>query len=194
MIALLNGSIASINAFGDVVIDVQGVGYKVSIPENETMNLKTGDLVVMHISTHVRDDAITLYGFTDASARDLFDKLTSVSGVGGRLALAMISVLSPRGIVDALDSSDVEMLCRVPGIGKKTAQRMIVELSNVAGIKDLFLPTVQNTQLRDVQDALEELGYRREEIAHVINDLDPDLSLDVMIKECLRLLSSPKVS
>lgn len=193
MIALLSGTLASVSLHGDVVIDVNGVGYKVHVPENDINDMHVGNVMTMHISTHVRDDAITLFGFHDPSARDLFDKLTSVSGIGGRIALAMISVLSPRGIVDALDTSDVDMLCRVPGIGKKTAQRMIVELSHVAGIKDLFVPGPVNSQLKDVSDALEELGYRKEEIASVINDIDDTLSVDVMIKESLRLLSSNRV-
>lgn len=193
MIALLTGSIASVNAFGECVVDVNGVGYKVNVPENETINIKHGDLLSLHISTHVRDDAIILYGFLETSARDLFDKLTSVSGIGGKIALTMISVLGPQGIVDALDNSDIEMLCRVPGIGKKTAQRMIVELSNVKGLKDIFAPTPQNMTLKDVQIALEELGYRREEISSVMKELDSSQEIDVLVKEALKLLASSKV-
>lgn len=189
MIALLTGSIASITIDGQVVIDVNGVGYKVHIPENEVSNFKTGDFVALHVLTHVREDAINLYGFSDASTRDLFEKITSVSGIGSKMGLAMISVLSPEGIISSLETNDVDMLCRVPGIGKKTAQRMIVELSNLKGIKDIFTPRAQNTTVKDVSIALEDLGYRREEIAQVINEIDPTLSVDVMIKECLRLLA-----
>lgn len=189
MIALLSGTIASVSLFGDVVIDVNGVGYKTSMPEKETVHMKVGGFLTMHVSTHVRDDAIVLFGFTDSSTRDLFDKLTSVSGIGGKLALAMISSLSAHGIIDALQTSDVDMLCRVPGIGKKSAQRMIVELSNVKGITDILDPGPSNAAYKDVSEALEELGYRREEVSRIVHDLDPTLSVDVMIKECLRLLA-----
>ncbi len=190
MIALLTGNIASLSITGDVVVDVNGVGYKISIPEKETTHMMVGNFVTFHISTHVREDAITLFGFIESTTRDLFEKLVSVSGIGPKMGLAMISALTPQGIVDALTLNDVDMLCRVPGIGKKTAQRMIVELSNVKGINDIFLPTPANSAVKDVSDALEELGYRREEISNVVRDLDPTLSVDVMIKECLRLLAT----
>lgn len=190
MIALLTGTIASVSLHGDVVIDVSGVGYKVAMPEKETALLTSGGLHTFHISTHVRDDAITLYGFHDATTRDLFDQITSVSGIGPKLGLAMISSLGAEGIVTALNNNDVDMLCHVPGIGKKTAQRMIIELSHVKGITDLFIPTQGSATLADVTQALEELGYRREEIAQATRDIDPTLSADVMIKECLRFLSA----
>lgn len=190
MIALLTGTLASVSLHGDVIIDVNGVGYKASIPEKEAMNVKSGDFITLHISTHVRDDAIILFGFQDPSTRDLFEKLVSVSGIGGKMGLAMISVLTPQGVVDALNSSDIDMLCHVPGIGKKTAQRMIVELSSVQGIADIFAPSAVNASTRDVSDALEELGYRRDEISKVVHNLDPALSVDVMIKECLKQLAT----
>jgi len=189
MIALLTGSIVSVSINAEVIIDVNGVGYKVLVPEKDAIHLTKNEFVTLHISTHVREDAITLFGFQDLGTRELFDKLTSVSGIGGKIALAMISVLSAEGIVQALDTSDVDMLCRVPGIGKKSAQRMIVELSNISGIKDIFDTTPSSSAVNDVRDALEELGYRREEIAKVIKDIDSTLSADVMIKECLKALS-----
>ena len=105
------------------------------------------------------------------------------------MGLAMISALSPQGIVEALNANDVEMLCQVPGIGKKTAQRMIVELSSLKGINNIFETSPENTSIKDVSEALEELGYRRDEISKVVRDLDPTLSVDVMIKECLRNLA-----
>ena len=190
MIALLTGTISVITLTGDVVIDVNGVGYKVSMPEKESTSLKVGDYMSLHISTNVREDAINLFGFLEPTTRDLFEKLISVSGIGGKMGLTMISALTPQGIVDALDTNDIDMLCRVPGIGKKTAQRMIVELSSLKGLSDIFAPTPENSSVKDVSDALEELGYRREEIAVVMRDLDSTLSVDVMIKESLRLLAS----
>ncbi len=190
MIALLTGTVALVTLLGEVIIDVNGVGYKVNIPEKETTHIKQGDFLALHISTQVREDAIVLFGFTEPTTRDLFEKLTSVSGIGGKMGLAMISALTPQGIVDALSTNDVDMLCRVPGVGKKTAQRMIVELSSLTGITDIFMPSPVNSSVKDVSEALVELGYRRDEISRVIHDLDPTLSVDVMIKECLRLLAN----
>ncbi|MFN8015206.1 MAG: Holliday junction branch migration protein RuvA [Acidimicrobiia bacterium] len=189
MIALLTGIAASINLNGDVVIDVNGVGYKASLPEKESATLKNGELITLYISTQVREDSISLYGFLSSSTRDLFEKIISVSGIGAKLGLAMISSLSPQGIIDALSMNDVEMLCRVPGIGKKTAQRMIVELSNVKGINEILIPTPENMTVKDVSIALEELGYRKDEIANAMKDIDPELSVDLMIKDTLKKLS-----
>lgn len=189
MIALLTGTVASKSLNGDIVIDVNGVGYKALIPEKESTSISLGDFISLHVTTIVREDAITLFGFRDPQTRDLFEKLISVSGIGGKMGVAMISSLGSNGIVQALNSNDVDMLCQVPGIGKKTAQRMIVELSSIAGISDIFETTPENAAAKDVSDALEELGYRRDEISKVIHDLDPNLSVDVMIKECLRLLA-----
>jgi len=189
MIALLSGNIASCSLSGEVVVDVNGVGYKTFVPEKESASIKIGDFVSLHISTQVREDSIILFGFLESSTRDLFEKLVGVSGIGGKMGLTMISALSPQGIVEALNANDVDMLCQVPGIGKKTAQRMIVELSSLKGINEIFATTPENTSIKDVSDALEELGYRRDEISKVVRDLDPTLSVDVMIKECLRNLA-----
>lgn len=190
MIALLTGTIVSVSLNSEVIIEVNGVGYKVLIPEKDAIHQQKGEFSTLHISTHVREDSITLFGFQDGPTRELFDKLVSVSGIGGKLALAMISVLSPEGIIQALDTSDVDMLCRVPGIGKKSAQRMIVELSNMSGIKDIFGATEESLAVNDVRDALEELGYRRDEIVKVLREIDSSLSVDVMIKDALRVLGS----
>ncbi len=189
MIALLSGNIASITLSGELVVDVNGVGYKTYLPEKESTTYKVGDFVSLHISTQVREDSIILYGFSEPTTRELFEKLVGVSGIGGKMGLTMLSALSPQGIVDALNTNDVDALCQVPGIGKKTAQRMIVELSSLKGINDIFQEHPQDTSLKDVSEALEELGYRREEISKVIRELDPTLSVDVMIKECLRALA-----
>ena len=133
MIALLNGNIASVTLNGDVTIDVNGVGYKVSMPERETINLRAGNAITVFVHTQVREDSIVLFGFIESSSKELFEKLISVSGIGGKLALVMLSVLSAQGIVDALSTSDVDMLCSVPGIGKKTAQKIILNEPNCKG-------------------------------------------------------------
>ena len=189
MIALLTGNIANVTLHGEVILDVNGVGYKVQMPEREAAELHVGNNATVFIHTQVREDSINLFGFTSPSTQELFEKLTSVSGIGGKLALVMISALGAQGIVDALGASDVDMLCSVPGIGKKTAQRMIVELSNLQAIFDIFTPSAANTSQNEVREALEELGYRREEINGVLSQVDSTLSIDVMIKECLRLMA-----
>lgn len=189
MIAMLSGNLANVTLSGDVIIDVNGVGYKVQMPERETASLQIGHAITVFVHTQVREDSITLFGFSESSSKELFEKITSVSGIGGKLGLVMLSALGAQGIVDALSNSDVDMLCSVPGIGKKTAQRMVVELSTLKGIFDIFVPNSQSTSGSEVREALEELGYRRDEISNVLSDIDSTLSIDVMIKECLRQLA-----
>jgi Holliday junction DNA helicase RuvA len=189
MIAMLSGNIANVTLNGDVILDVNGVGYKVQMPERETTNLRVGNPLNVFVHTQVREDSIILFGFAQASSQELFEKITSVSGIGGKLALVMLSALGAQGIVDALSNSDVDMLCSVPGIGKKTAQRLIVELSNLKAIFDIFVPNQQSTSQQEAREALEELGYRRDEISNVLSSIDSTLSIDVMIKECLRSLA-----
>lgn len=189
MIAMLTGNVVSSSLNGELVIDVNGVGYRALIPEKESTSLKVGDYLSLHISTQVREDSITLFGFLEPQTRELFEKLVGVSGIGGKMGLTMISALSPTGIIEALNNNDVEMLCQVPGIGRKTAQRMIVELSNLKGINEIFEPSEQNSSIKDVSFALEELGYRRDEISKALRDIDPTLSVDVMIKEALRKIA-----
>lgn len=140
MIAMLSGNLANVTLSGDVIIDVNGVGYKVQMPERETTSLHIGHAITIFVHTQVREDSITLFGFSESSSKELFEKITSVSGIGGKLGLVMLSALGAQGIVDALSNSDVDMLCSVPGIGKKTAQRMVVELSTLKGIFDIFVP------------------------------------------------------
>jgi Holliday junction DNA helicase RuvA len=188
MIALLSGNIAKTSLNGEVIVDVNGVGYKVAMPIRDCNGLNVGNSISLFIHTQVREDSILLFGFVESTSQELFEKITSVSGIGGKLGLVMLSALGPQGIVDALGTSDVEMLCSVPGIGKKTAQRMIVELSNLKEMFEIFEPNAQSTAQGEVRQALEELGYRRDEINSVLSGVDATLSIDVMIKDCLRQL------
>lgn len=128
MISLLRGKVVQKQA-GNVVLDVGGVGYEVSIPIETYTRL--GDLgadVSLHVYTHVREKALALYGFRNRKDKDLFVKFLDVSGVGPRLALAMLSALTASDLVAAIRGGEYKPLVRVPGVGKKTAQRIVLEL------------------------------------------------------------------
>ncbi|MCL2324385.1 MAG: Holliday junction branch migration protein RuvA [Actinomycetia bacterium] len=133
MIAHLAGTIAEKSAEG-VVIDVAGVGYAVSAPTDTLANLgAVGDEVLLYTYLHLRENEIALYGFTDAEQRRAFLALIAVSGIGPKVALAVLSALTPQLLGNAVTTEDVATLSSVPGIGKKTAQRMILELKGKLG-------------------------------------------------------------
>lgn len=163
MIATVRGSLLQ-TGLDWVIVDVSGVGYRLFVPPSTISELKSGDTEVT-LSTHlaVRDDAMVLYGFVHSGQRDTFETLLSVSGIGPRTALAALSVLSPAELRDAVEASDLATLQRVPGIGKKSAQRMVLELggklaapedSDVAGASQVGYQ-------KEVAAALEQLGWSR---------------------------------
>ena len=112
-----------------VVVDVQGVGYEVTIPVSAYSSLPAaGAEVALHIHTHVREDALVLFGFVSAADKALFEKLISVSGIGPKLAMTALSGLAAADLVAAIRNGAVEQLVQIPGVGKKTAERMVLEL------------------------------------------------------------------
>src|SRR6266545_5019975 len=134
MIAHLRGRLLSLTP-EHAVLDVQGVGYALALPlptYYELQKLPQGAEVSLHVHTHVREDALALYGFWSERERQLFERLLTVSGVGPRLARAILSGLPPEDLLRALAAGDVARLTRIPGVGKKTAERLVLELREKA--------------------------------------------------------------
>jgi len=165
MIALLTGTLAA--RHGDaVVIDVNGVGYEVFIPHGTAVP-GIGERLQLFTVQHVREDALTLYGFSGQASKDLFTLLISASGVGPKLALTMLSTLSSDAILTALRARDTNALVAVPGIGKKVAERLVLELHDKASAVSAYaalpqLITVDGSAkqaVSDVHEALLALGY-----------------------------------
>jgi Holliday junction DNA helicase RuvA len=157
MIGSLRGIVQS-RRLDNVIIDVRGVGYQVNLPLNILANLpEEGSEVFLYIYTHVREDALQLFGFTSEDEKKIFVVLLGISGIGPKMALNILSGLSYGEFLGAIDSEDVDMLCRIPGLGKKTAQRLILELREKlpasTGIKDRVY--------EDTLSALMNLGYKR---------------------------------
>jgi holliday junction DNA helicase RuvA len=142
----------------NVIIEVNGVGYQVNLPLNVLADLpEEGREVFLHIYTHVREDALQLFGFTSEDEKKIFMVLLGISGIGPKMALNILSGLSHEEFLNAIDTEDIAMLCRIPGLGKKTAQRLILELReklpSATGIKDRIF--------EDTLSALINLGYKR---------------------------------
>jgi holliday junction DNA helicase RuvA len=159
MIGSLRGRLISRRP-DNVVIEAGGVGYQVSLPVSLLSSLPSeGSEVFLHIYTHVREDALQLYGFPSEDEKKIFITLLGVSGIGPKMALNILSGIPLKDFLHALESEDVAMLCRIPGLGKKTAHRLILELREK-------LPSVGGTRDRVFEDtlsALINLGYKRSE-------------------------------
>lgn len=185
MIGFLKGKILSSNNFS-LLLDVGGVGYRVLCPLPILVSVVSGDELSLFIHTHVREDQITLYGFKDEVDIFLFEKLISVSGIGPKGALAMLSVHSPSSLSAAIERSDVEVLSHTPGVGKRTAEKIIIELKGK--LSHLVGAEVDDATL-EARLALESLGYSSKEIHAALKDIDTkNKSTGSVIKEALRQL------
>jgi Holliday junction DNA helicase RuvA len=191
MISRLSGQLVEKDPEG-VVLDVGGVGYRVSAPAGTLSELPTvGEECVLHTRMVVREDAMLLFGFATRDERAAFDALTAVSKVGPKLANSVLSTLSPREISESVARGDVVKLASVPGLGKKTAERLVLELKG----KDLavFAPMESATPVSngggpymEAREALTGLGYSLEEAEYVLNEVPPQETVEKYIKEALR--------
>jgi holliday junction DNA helicase RuvA len=185
MIGYLSGKI--IESFGDhVLLDVNGVGYKILVPVSLAVSAEKGDAYAFFVHTHVREDQLTLYGFRESLELFVFEKLISVSGIGPKSALSMLSLSSPSSIASCIEQGDAEQLSRTPGVGKKTAEKIILELR---GKLTHLITTEYSKEEDEVRLALEALGYGTKEINAVIKKIDIEKkTTSTIIREALNLL------
>ncbi len=197
MIAWLSGKLRH-KATDYLIIDVSGVGYQVAVPLSTYLGIPDdGEVVSLHIHTHVREDALSLFGFLTEAEKNMFLLLMGVSGIGSKLALAILSSLSVQDLSHAIQASDDSRLRLIPGIGKKTAARMVLELKDKMKLimpavqAPLSGPAVVSDDIEDVTSALVNLGYRRpqaEETVRKIRHARPDLGVEELIREALQML------
>ena len=197
MIAKLTGRIEALEA-DRCIIDVNGVGYLVQASTRTLSALKDGAVASVLIETQVREDAIQLFGFAESAERDWFRLLTTVQGVGARVALGILSALSPRDLIAAIQSADRASLTRAPGVGPKLAVRLLTELRDKAGAMPVgvgFSAIVPPPTggAADAISALLNLGYRRPEaqaaVAKVLERLGDDAPVGQLIREALQELA-----
>lgn len=202
MIALLTGRVEALED-GRCVLDVNGVGYLVHASSRTLAALPQSPATAkLLIETHVREDAIQLFGFADLAERDWFRLLTTVQGVGPRVALSVLSALSPRDLISAIAAGDRASLTRAPGVGARLAVRLLTELREKAGAMPsspgISLPVAQLPGVAsDALSALVNLGYRRPEVQAVVvrvaERLGETAGLDAVIRESLRELGQRTV-
>jgi len=175
-----------------LLVDVGGVGYNVDVPMSTFYELPAlGERVVLLTHQVVREDAHLLYGFLTAGEREAFRQLVRISGVGPRTALAVLSGMSVADLGQAVTLQETGRLTKVPGIGKKTAERLLLELKGKLGA-ELAVPGTQRTATdtgTDVTNALLALGYSEREVAAVVRQIAPEASVSDGIKQALKLLA-----
>lgn len=212
MIGSLRGSVVAQISDGEIVIEVAGVGYRVVTSTSTARTLINSNSdddssqVFLHVHTHVREDAIVLYGFSEEEERRCFELLLGAHGVGPSLALGIISELTPMTLANAVTADDIETLCRVPGVGRKTAARLVIDLKEKlefiarAGNSSSHTGTDKSSESSttaghdrksahlEAWAALIELGYTPEEVRAAMNIEDLDVeNQDLGVEELLRL-------
>ena len=195
MIAQLTGTVASVGE-SYAVIDVGGVGYAVHAGAHTLANLKVGSEVVLAISTIVREDSITLHGFNSAVERDLFELLQTAQKIGPRIARDAIEVLRPDVIRQAIATGDTATLSRIPGVGKKSAERIVLDLADKIGPIDPGRPRPAGSRpggwRTQVSQGLQALGWSAREAETAIEKLDAEgvdgADVPSLLKQAIRLL------
>ena len=202
MIAMLSGKIAY-KGISHIVVDVSGVGYRVFIPLATFYALpEAGETVSLHIHTSVKEDAIHLFGFYTQQERELFQLMISVSGIGPKIAMGILSGISSQELLEAISGGHVTKLITIPGVGRKMAERLILELKEKV-IKKMAAESISMSDPRknlsdamreDVLSALVNLGYKqtvaKDAIDKVASDLQGELAMDQLLKKSLKILAS----
>ncbi len=173
-----------------VIVDVGGVGYEVVVTPRDAAELPgVGEEIVVHTHLHVREDIMAVYGFVSSAARDLFRVLISTSGIGPKVAMAMLASYRPDQLRAAVATEDLDALSAIPGIGKRTAQKLILELRpRLADLDAETLVGSDESPTGRIREALEGLGYSPAEIRTVVGSLPADAPLQEQLRQALQTL------
>jgi Holliday junction DNA helicase RuvA len=192
MIGMLTGKIVY-SGKNPLIISVGGVGFEVYIPSITLGKIKTGTMVTLHTYTHVRDDGIELFGFLDRNDLDLFRLLITVSGIGPKTAL-LISDRGAEAVKNAIIKSDVDFFTTIPRLGRKNAQKIIIELKNKLGsISDLDLTGEESGETAELVDALIGMGFSRNDVIGTIRKITfTNKPLEEKIRQALKYLGKNK--
>ena len=193
MIGSLRGSVLERTTDSTVLLEVNGVGYLVTVSHRTLAELEPSSTTFLYVHHHIREDTQTLYGFASREERGTFQVLIGAHGIGPALAMAILATHPPLALVDIVASNDTAALSLVPGVGKKTAERLIVELRD-----RLSIPVLENaggvgaqsSAVADVREALTGLGYGSDEVRDVLRDLAGDTDSATLLREALKSLGA----
>lgn len=196
MIGSLRGAVLERTEDSTALIEVNGVGYFVSVTPRTLAELEPGASVFVYVHHHIREDAQTLFGFLQRDERTTFQVLIATHGIGPALALAILGTHGPSALVDIIASNDIGALTLVPGVGKKTAERLLIELRNRLSLPMLDPVTVgaggKASVIGDVREALTGLGYGPEEVRDAMRELPADGDASSLLRDALKLLGAKR--
>jgi Holliday junction DNA helicase RuvA len=193
MIGSLRGVVLERFAPSTVLLEVGGVGYLCSVTTSTFAELEPTVTTFLHIHHHIREDAQTLFGFVSRTERDTFNVLIATHGIGPAMAMAILSTYSPTALITIVSSGDIAALTVVPGVGKKTAERLMVELKSrlhLEGIADSGSSDTVQSAAADVREALTALGYAPEEIREAMRQLPGGGDSESMLRDALALIGA----
>ena len=186
MIAYMKGNLIQ-KSTNQAILDVGGVGYRVWIPLSTYLHLgNLNENVELFIYTHLTDNSLYLYGFSTEEEKEIFLKLISISGIGPKLALNILSGIGASDLKDAIQKSDVTRISLIPGIGKKTALRIALELQEKLEKKEKVLGATDFEEKEDLISALMNLGFRRKEVERIVDETIQSLSVEADFEKLLR--------
>ena len=193
MIGSVRGTVLERTPTGEVLVEVGGVGYRCLVPISAVPQLTPGGAAFLMTHLHVREDAMTLYGFPTRDERDTFEVLIVTNGVGPKLALAILSVHPPAALRRVVADDDIDSLCLVSGVGKRTAQKLMLELKARLDLPDVDLRDLGDGTTppvrAEVRAALTELGYAPDEVRAVLTDLPADGAVEDLLRSALKQLA-----
>jgi len=189
MISWLFGVVQELDHSGLIVLNVNGVGYEVNVSMQTLCTMKAGEQASLQIHSYIREDQFTLFGFVDGQERSLFRSLNKVSGIGAKTALSLMSGMNASDLLQAIENSDDVAIARTPGIGIKTAQRLILELRGKL-VDDLGTGDISNKNNlhHDVKSALINLGYKAPQIDKALKSIDSGLDFENAFRAALKAL------
>ncbi len=177
MISYMKGVVAFKDLYG-IVLEVNGIGYEISMSSNAVSQISAGQVVEVFTYLQVKEDGLSLFGFSDANERELFTRLISVSGIGPKMGIAALSTMSVPELSSAIASGDITKVSSVPGVGKKTAQRIVLELQGIfqadGAVQEEEHPAVGNAAVDEATAALQSMGFSSAEIATALKGCQTD--------------------
>lgn len=183
MIGYLEG-IVKFSKTGKIILFANGIGFTVSLPSN--LNFLENQKISLYIHTHIREDSLSLFGFKTSNDLDIFELLLTVSGVGPKIALNMLSSSTEEQIRKAISESNLAFFSSISGIGKKTAQKIILDLKSKIGKGDVNMDKLEGNS--ELIDSLTSLGFQKGEISSIYSKIDTALPLGTQVKSALNLL------
>lgn len=194
MIGSLRGTVLERSPEGEVLLEVGGVGYRVAVTPRVLAELEPTSPAFLYVHHHLREDAELLYGFPSREERITFELLLKANGVGPALAMAILSTHAPAALREIVATGDLAALCMVSGVGKKTAERLVIELKNRLDLPDGVVASPlagsSSSTTADVREALAQLGYSNEEIREVLRDVPAAGDASSMLRDALKLLGA----